>query len=588
MSAPEQPQTEWTWFKPYLGREKGPLALGIFLVCLTNGLQLSIPYLSKKAVDALLATGLHRAQVLAYAIAAVALTQAVIRVFSRIYLLDAGRQVEFKLRGDLFTHLARLTPSFYARVGVGDVMSRMVNDLGQLRLLIGPGLLMLVNAVAAYVVALPAMLRLDPLLTACALLPYLPLLVLLQAQAKRVFLSMRRVQDELGALSARIQENLAGQLSVKSFGREASEEAAFEVSNQAYCEANVKLAQTRAAMMVLFGGLNGLGAVAVLGIGGAGLLRGTLTLGGYTAFAGYLAELSARASMLGFFLAGWQRGRASLSRVRELLTETPAYGDSRPDGHQTLQGKVELRGLSIAYGPRTVLDGVSLVVEPGRTLAVVGQTGAGKSTLLLALARLVDVPPGTVLYDGVDLRDWPLHDLRRQLGWVPQEPFLFSATLGANIAFGRPDAPLAQIAAAADGARLAQDLKALPEGLATEVGERGVTLSGGQRSRAALARALLVDPKVLLLDDPFANVDADTARALWEELARRSAKATRILVTHRLSLAMACDEIAVLEAGKLVERGRHAELLVKGGAYAKLFAREQLQEELKEQLKEAG
>lgn len=576
------PNPEWTWFRPYLLKERRRLLLGIGLVSLTNVFQLSIPYLSKLAIDALKGSRTQSARYLAYTIAAVALTQAVIRVFSRIHLLDAGRQVEFQLRGDLFGHVSRLTPSFFSRMGVGDVMSRFVNDLGQLRMLIGPGLLMLINAVAAYLVALPAMLRLDPWLTLCALGPYLPLLFLLRGQAHRVFVGMRRMQDELGSLSTRIQENLAGQLSVKSFGREATEEAHFRAQNQAYYEANLGLARARASLQVLFGALAGLGAVAVLGVGGAALISGRLTLGGYTAFSGYLAELSVRASMLGFFLAGWQRGRASLARVREIAKETPEFVDPHPGEHRPLGGRLQVDGLTVTYGARKVLDQVGFTVEPGRSLAIVGKTGAGKTTLLGALARLVDVAPGAVRYDGLDLRDWPLHDLRRQIGWVPQEPFLFSSSLSDNIAFGRPEAPRAEILEAAEAARLAVDLSALPRGLDTEVGERGVTLSGGQRSRTALARALLIKPRVLLLDDPFANVDADTARALWEELARRAAQTTRLLVTHRLSLAMACDEIAVLENGRLVERGSHAQLLSQDGPYAKLFAREQLLEELRE------
>jgi len=576
------------WFRPYLRHEAPRLAIGIGLVCVTNVFQLSLPYLSKRAVDALQASQASSVRWLAYAIAAVALTQAVIRVFSRMYLLDAGRQVEFALRGDLFRHLTRMTPRFYGRIGVGDVMSRCVNDLGQVRLLIGPGLLMLVNALAAYAVALPAMLGLDPLLTVFALGPYLPLLFLLQRQAKRVFVGMRQVQDELGILSVRIQENLAGQLSVKSFGREDTEQAAFAERNDAYLNANLGLARARATLQLLFGAIGGLGAVAVLGVGGYAVIHGRLTLGGYTAFSGYLAELSMRSSMLGFFLAGWQRGRASLERVREVMSEPPEFVDPAPEAHRPLAGKIEVTDLTVRYGERRVLDGVSLRVDPGKSLAVVGKTGAGKTTLLSALARLVDVPAGAIRYDGLDVRAWPLADLRRQLGLVPQEPFLFSATLGQNIAFGRPEASPAEIDAAAEMARLAVDLKALPEGLETEVGERGVTLSGGQRSRTALARAVLVRPRVLLLDDPFANVDADTARALLDELETAALglpageRPTRVLVTHRLALAMACDEIAVLEDGKLVERGHHDELLARGGAYARLFMREQILEQLKE------
>ena len=585
MSAPTPaPTADRRWFAPYLREEARSLTLGVALVCLTNAFQLSLPYLSKRAIDALQASQAPRAQEFAYLIAAFAILQAVIRFFSRLYLLDAGRQVEFRIRGDVFSNLTRLTPSFYGRVGVGDVMSRCVNDLGQLRMLIGPGLLVMVNAAAAYAIALPAMLRLDWLLTLCALCPYLPLLLLVRSQARRVYLGMRKVQEQLGALSGRIQENLAGQLSVKAFGREATERSAFAAVNDEYAKANLELARARATLMVLFGTLGGLGAVAVLGVGGYGVLHGRLTLGGYAAFSGYLAELSTRASLLGFVLAAWQRGKAALSRVREIAEEPPAFTDPAPGEERPLVGDLEVHGLTVAYGARQVLSDVSFSVRQGHSLAVVGKTGSGKTTLLLALERLVEVSAGSVRYDGADLREWPLRALRRQLGLVPQEPFLFSATLSENIAFGRPAASPADIERAAEGARLSLDLRALPEGLSTEVGERGVTLSGGQRSRTALARALLVEPKLLLLDDPFANVDADTARALWEELDRQGPRTTRVLVTHRLSLAMACDEIAVLQEGRLVERGRHAELLRAGGAYAELFAREQILEEIQSEI----
>jgi ATP-binding cassette, subfamily B, multidrug efflux pump len=593
-AAPAVPHSPSAFLGPYLKEQARPLAIGVLLVCITNALQLSVPYLSKRAIDAMQASSFSHARQFAYLILIVALVQAVVRVFSRTYLLDAGRQVEFRVRNDLFAHLTRLTPSFYEKAGVGDVMSRCVNDLGNLRLLIGPGLLMLVNAVAAYAVALPVMWRLEPHLTLIALGPYLPLLFLLQWQAKRMFGRMRAVQDELGTLSSRIQENLAGQLTVKAYGREESEVAAFSSQNEVYYRANLGLAKARAQIGILFGVLSGIGTTAVLGLGGYAVIRGGLTLGGYAAFSGYLAELSVRTNMLGMIFAAWQRGRAALSRVDELFIARPDFVDPHPAETPSLRGELEVRDLTVTYTlpegaserTRRVLDGISFDLSPGRSLAVVGKTGAGKTTLLLALARLIDVPEGAVRYDGRDLTDWPLRGLRQQLGFVPQEPFLFSATLRDNIAFGRPNASETAVREAVEAARLSADLAALPEGLQTEVGERGVTLSGGQRTRAALARALIVDPHLLLLDDPFANVDADTARALWDELQARFQDRTRILVTHRLSLAMACDEILLLENGRVGERGQHEELLRRRGPYATLFQRERLEEELRSQVVE--
>jgi ATP-binding cassette, subfamily B, multidrug efflux pump len=577
---PLAPSRGLRWLWPYVKAERARLILGVVLVSATNVLQLSIPWLSKRAIDAMSASSWAHARQVAWAIAIVATIQAVVRVFSRMALLDTGRWVEHAVRRDLFIHLSELTPSFYWRVGVGDVMSRCVNDLGNLRLLIGPGMLMLINALAAYAVALPVMLGLDWRLTLVALAPYLPLLWLVRTQAQAIHRRMRIVQDQLGLISSRVQENLVGQPTVKAYGREPAEIAAFEVKNEAYYRANLDLARARATITMLFAALAGAGAVAVLLAGGLGVIRGTFTLGEYAAFTGYLAELSTRTSMLGFVLASWQRGRAALDRVQELSAEPPEFVDPAPAGHVQLSGRIELRDLSVTLGGRETLHDLVLEVAAGETLAVVGKTGSGKSTLLWALARLVDVPAGELFLDGHDIRELPLQDMRRQVGFVPQEPYLFSSTLAENIAFGRLDATPEEIQLASEQARLSADLASLPQGLATEVGERGVTLSGGQRARTAVARALLLRPALLLLDDPFANVDGDTAAAMWEQLHELLPGRTCVLATHRMSLARLCGRIAVIDKGCLVETGSHDELIARDGHYARLWERERIWDEI--------
>jgi ATP-binding cassette, subfamily B, multidrug efflux pump len=566
----------------YARREIRALAAGLGALLGTNALALSIPWLLKGAIEAIQSGDVTRARNRALIMAGVALVQAGVRVMSRFFILDSARRVEYELRNDLFVHLTTLSPRFFGKATVGDVMSRCVNDLGQVRLLMGPGVMMSSNAIAAYLLGIGFMLAIDVRLTLLALIPYPPLIVLVVRTTKAVYARNKATQEALGELTARIQENLAGQLTVKAYGLGDQERQAFSERNQTHYAASVKLANARSAMMPLWATVSSASAVVVLYAGGRSVAAGTMSLGSLAAYLGYLAALAWPTAMLGWAFAVLERGRSSMARIEELFSARPEVSDQGPGENYTVRGDLELRDLTFSYETNRALalDHLSLRIPKAGKVAVVGATGSGKSTLAALLARLYEVPTGGILIDGQDVRSIPLRSLRRQVVVVPQEPFLFSASIGENIALGRPDAARAEIERVTQVAQLAADVATFPQGLETRVGERGVALSGGQRARVAIARALLMRPKVLVLDDPFAALDAETASHLVRALAKELKDSTVVLVSHRLAAVRDADFVAVLEQGRLVEQGRHDVLLAKHGAYAALWRRERTKEAL--------
>ncbi|HVV48628.1 MAG TPA: ABC transporter ATP-binding protein [Polyangia bacterium] len=563
---------------------------GCLCLAATNALALTIPWLIKGAIDAL-RTGargagggraLHALVVRdALLIAGFAAGQAMIRTWSRILIFNAGRNVEYRLRGDVFRHLLGLDAGFYRRHPTGDVMSRLTNDLSAVRMLFGPGLLNLCNTALVYVTTLWLLIHLSPRLTLWALIPYPLLLAGARLSSRMMYSASRAIQEQLGVMSTSIQEDLAGVAVIKHYTLEPTREARFRALNDEYLGRSLALVRARGTLSPLFAVLGGAGTLIVLWAGGREVILGRMTVGAMVAFNAYLVLLSWPTIALGWIIGIWQRGIAAWARVRDLFETPPRIADGPATvADLTIDApSIEVRELSVEVDGRRLLDRISFSLPAGATLAIVGPTGAGKTTLVDALVRMQEVAPGAVRIGGHDLTTIPLRTLRAQIGYAPQDAFLFSATVAENIGFGiapaaggAPD--LARIERAAEAAGLLPDLAIFPDGYDTVVGERGLTLSGGQRQRVALARALAAEPRILILDDSLSSVDAQTEREILTRLKPILAGRTSVLISHRVAAVKDADRILVLDGGRVAETGTHAELLRAGGLYASLYRTE--------------
>jgi ATP-binding cassette subfamily B multidrug efflux pump len=578
----------------YLSRYRRRYAVGLACLFSTASLAMTVPYLMRGAIDAY-ASKSGSTVVARYALAmvAVAVLQALVRTFSRFVIFNVGRDVEYDIRNDLFRKLESLSPAFYQRWQTGDLMSRLVNDIGAVRLLLGPGTLNLINTTIYYIYGVALMCTFDPELTLWALLPYPLALVVVKRFSRQIMERSLHLQEGLADLSARVQENLSGMHVVQAFNREAHETELFKRLNERFAAQNMALARVRGALMPLMRLVASFGTVVILWFGGRRVMTGQLSIGDLFAFLGYLHILAWPTMAFGWMLTVVQRGRAAMQRLVEILEQPEALGETPggpvPDG---VLGDIELHDLSFAFGAaatdRTVLRGLNLRIPAGSTLGVVGRTGSGKSALVQLLPRLFDPTAGSITVDGRDLRTLPLRWWRAQIAVVPQDPFLFSASVRDNIAFGvdRPRgngaAADAQVEWVVQAAGLARDMGNLTNGLETMVGERGVTLSGGQKQRLTLARALLPDPRILILDDALSSVDTHTEREVLEHLAAVTKDRTCIVIAHRASTIKHAHQIVVLEDGEIVELGRHDDLMARDGVYAELFRRQSLEEELEE------
>src|SRR6266849_5404493 len=488
---------------------------------------------------------------------------------SRFTMLGAGQWVEHDIRRDLYEHLETLPPAFYQTHRTGDLMSRATNDVSALRALAGFGGVMLVGTTFTFAGTLAAMWAIDPRLTLWALAPS-PALVLLA----------RRFNHRVETESAAVQENLTGMTVVRAYTMEEREIDAFGRLNTEYLARSLRLARTQAAFSPMLGLISGLGGLIVLWVGGRAVVEGRITLGAFVAFGAYLAHLAWPTIALGWTLSNLKRGLASMARITEIL-DIPGAADGEAPASAPIRGGLEFRHLTFAYeGRRPALEDVSFTVPEGRMVAVVGPTGSGKSSLGSLVTRLHEPPPGAVFVGGVDLREISRERLRRSIGYVPQEAFLFSRSIRDNVALGDETAPEARLQRAAETAGLAPEIEGFPEGWATVVGERGLTLSGGQRQRAALARSLVPEPAILVLDDVFASVDAGKEAEILSSLQGAVAGRTTLVMTHRLRVAQEADRIVVLDEGRVVEEGAHAELLEAGGLYARLWRIQQIEQEL--------
>ena len=568
------------YLRPYAAR----YGLGIGCLAFATGFSLGIPWQVKGAVDGLRGSGGSLA-FHAGVIVLLAALHAMARIGSRFTILGAGQWVEHDVRRDLYAHLETLSPAFYLVHRTGDLMSRATNDIQALRALAGFGVVMLVGTSFTFAGTLAAMWAIDPWLTLWALAPS-PLLVLLARRfTRQVETESTAVQEQLGALSAKVQENLTGMPVVRAYTMEAREIGAFGRLNAEYLERSLRLARTQAAFSPMLGLVSGLGGLIVLWVGGRGVMEGRVTLGGFVAFSGYLAHLAWPIIALGWTLANLKRGLAAMTRIAEIL-DAPGHREN-PEaapagaGSRLLAGPIEFRHLSFGYDGRgRALDDVSFTVPEGATVVVVGPTGSGKSTLGALLSRLYEPPAGTVFVGGLDVRELPRERLRRSMGYVPQEAFLFSRSISDNVALGDDAAPESRLRASAETAGLGPEIEGFPEGWATVVGERGLTLSGGQRQRVALARSLVPEPPILVLDDVFSAVDSGKEAEILRSLRDAVGGRTTLAMTHRLRVAQEADWIVVLDQGRVAEQGTHATLLSLGGLYARLWRIQQIEQEL--------
>ncbi|MFS8841088.1 ABC transporter ATP-binding protein [Synechococcus sp. W55.2] len=575
----------------YLRPYRRQVGLGIGSLLLVNGLGVFLPWYVKLVIDDLsqnLAT-LSARRIALYALTVLVVSSLMmgIRIASRVWMFGVGRQVEFHLKQAIFEHLLTLQPSYFAQQTIGDILTRITSDVENIRRLLGFALLNLANTIFAYATTLPAMFGIEPRLSALALSVFPVMLVLVKLSSARLQQEQLQVQQELADLSDLIQEDLNGIALIKVYSQEQHEQREFRRQNQRLLQANLRLALTRNLLFPSLVALVSLSLLLLLAVGGPQIAAGTLTIGDFSAITLYVERLVFPTTLLGFTLSVYQQGQVSLERIDALLRVQPTICDAPaalPLPLEKVQGRIEARGLTFAFaGPAAApaLEDLHFCIEPGQMVAVVGPIGAGKSTLANALPRLLEIQPGQLFLDGRDITRLQLGSLRRAIAYVPQESFLFSATVRDNIRYGKPDAEDWEVEWAAKAAHIHAEILNFPNGYDTLVGERGITLSGGQRQRVALARALLVDAPILILDDSLSSVDNQTAQAILRHLRQTTAQKTVIFITHRLTAAVEADQIWVMDQGRLVQKGSHAELLAdEKGLYASLWAKQKLEEAL--------
>jgi ATP-binding cassette subfamily B multidrug efflux pump len=612
---------------PYLARYRGATAVGMFALVVSSVAQNVIPLATGVLTDILAGSARpfetsaqgrlladswlsrmipyyssHSRRALGiYCLLLIALVslRAVLSFLTRWVLIGVSRDIEFDIRGDLLNRLLLMEPEFYVRNRTGELMSRATNDLNAVRMVLGPGIMYSGQTIIGMALAIIVMSQLSGSLTLWVLLPVPVVAVVVQHFGKVIHELYEKIQASLATLSAKVQENLAGVRVVRAYAQEEAEIRGFDEPNREYVSRNVKLIRTWSMFMPSLQALIGVTFLIVLWQGGHLVLRGRISLGALIAFYSYLGILVWPMIALGWVTNIFQRGAASMGRLNYILAAQPQIDDraAAVPAEQKVQGEIEFRNLTFAYptnmaggnanaggnGNRPadgVLRDINLRIPAGSTLAIVGPTGSGKTTLAALVARLWEAPDGSVLIDGHSIREWPLDTLRRAIGYVPQDTYLFSETVGENIAFGLPKFDLERVREAAEVASLDADVQEFPAKYDTMVGERGITLSGGQKQRTALARAIVRDPRILILDDSLSSVDTQTEERILSRLRGIMRDRTTILIAHRTSTVREADQIVVLRDGSITERGTHEELLARGGYYADLYQKQLLEEEL--------
>ena len=569
---------------PYLKRYWKSLAWGGVAVVLYNCIKVLVPLVIGRAVDDL-KVGITENKIFFHSgrLLIIAALSGLFLYITRQVIIGASREIEFDLRNDMFANLERQSAAYYNTHRTGDIMARTTNDLNAVRQLLGPAIMYSANTIIFTAAALPFMIHISLKLTLVAVVPLPISSVFIQMFGTRIHKRFERIQAMFSDISAKAQENFSGARLIRAFAQEDAEIATFETANQEYIGRSLHLVRLMAMLWPTLEFVLGLSLVITLLVGGREVVAHRITVGQFTEFMVYMVQLTWPMIAIGWVVNLFQRGTASVIRIDELLQAQPAIVDevTAAMSPSNLAGGIEFRNLSFSYptGPQ-VLHNLSLKIPAGSSLAIVGPTGSGKSTLVGLIPRLFDAPAGQVLVDGVSVRQWMLHALREQIAIVPQETFLFSDTIAHNVSFGRPDASAQEIEDAASIAHIRTEILEFPRGFQTMVGERGVTLSGGQKQRTAIARAILRDPRILILDDSLASVDTFTEEQILNGLKTVMQGRTTILISHRTSTARHADRIAVLVDGRVTELGTHEELLGRGGYYTRLYEKQQLEEEL--------
>ena len=574
---------------PYLKKYRRGFMVGTLCVLLLNGIAVQSPQVIRVALDYLQKGGRSSQKLVFYALlmVAIALSKGIFQFLTRWIVIGISRDIEFDLRNDLFEHLERLSYPYYQRTRTGDIMARATNDLNAVRMLLGPAIMYSANTLVFTAGALIYMMKISPKLTLYTFLPLPVASIVIQYFGRQIHERFEKIQAMFSDISARAQENFSGARVIRAYVQETAEVRQFEAANTEYIARSLPLARLMGLLWPTLEFTLGLAIVLVLWLGGRQVLSNRISIGDFGAFLTYMVQLTWPVIALGWVINIFQRGTASLKRIDEIMQEKPEITDEPsvllagpPDAE--LRGAIEFRRLNFAYNGTPVLHDANLKIPEGSSLAIVGPTGSGKTTLVNLIPRVYDAEPGAIAIDGHLIREFPLEFLRRHIGFVPQETFLFSDTVRENIAFGVEDATDEEVRAAAEAANIAADIESFPDKYQTMVGERGIALSGGQKQRIAIARALIRNPRILILDDALSSVDTQTEDKILNHLREVMRGRTTIFISHRVSTVRNADRIAVLHSGRIVELGTHDELIAREGYYTDLYNKQLLEEELAE------
>jgi len=581
-SAAKSSRSRFATVVKYLKDYKWYVAAGLVCIVLSNGLSMLIPYVFKIILD-FIGQSAPSQVLLEFIILSVvlAVVAGFFSFFTRRTIIWMSRKVEYGLRGELLSHLLKLTPSFYHNYRTGDIMARATNDLEAVRMMVGPGIMHMANTIVTLAVAVPLMIILSPKLTLYALIPIMLLPPLIAKFSNLVYKRSVRIQEEFAALTTAAQENLSGVRVIRAYSQEEAETESFREMSKTYVDVNMDMAKVQAVFMPMVTAAAALLNLVILYFGGLEVMAGRISLGTLVAFFAYLSMMLWPLIAMGWVISLYQRGVASLERIDELLKTKPDVEEVAKVGFTgPMQGRIEFKNLDFGYNGKKVLEEINVTIEPGETIGLVGQTGSGKTTLVSLLPRLFPINRGQLFIDGVDINDWNLHALRRQIGIATQEPFLFSDSVRANIAFGSDDIIESKVLSSSRAAALDKDVDGFPRGYSTLIGERGITLSGGQKQRTAIARAILVEPKILILDDATSAVDTQTEDEINQRIKDVLGGRTAIIISHRVSSVKDADVIVYLKDGRIAEKGSHEELMTIDGYYAELYRRQLLEREL--------